>query len=116
MTRDDIVSFLRAGDSPLGNLPRAALDGVVRSVLDTNRLVRGHYHQRFSGRLTHVRAALDHAGTGLHSGLWQAHADAVDIVEVPFRHSQLTSPDATALIGPALAAILAGLARAAGQN
>src|SRR5690606_10026228 len=88
--------------SPIGNLPTAALDGVVRSVLDTNRLVRGHYHQRFDGKLVHVRAGNDHHGTNLTSDLWSAHAASLRVIEVPFKHSQLTSTEATAQIAPQL--------------
>ena len=105
-TRDDILAFLRAGDSPIGNLPTAALDGVVRSVLDTNRLVRGHYHQRFDGKLVHVRAGNDHHGTNLTSDLWSAHAASLRVIEVPFKHSQLTSTEATAQIAPQLRDLL----------
>jgi enterobactin synthetase component F len=98
-----LVDFLRRGDSPLGNLPEAALEGVVRSVLDTNRLVRGHVHRRYDGTLTHVRAALDHQGRNLVAGLWRAHAATVDPLDVPFLHPQLTSADAAALVAPELA-------------
>src|SRR5690606_39909389 len=55
-TREQVLAFLREGDSPLAHLPGQALDGVVRVVLDTNRLVRGHHHRRYDGVLTHVRA------------------------------------------------------------
>lgn len=102
-TRDAITRFLRKGKSPLGSLPDAALDGVIRGVLDTNRLVRGHYHRRFGGTVTHVRAALDHQGRGLTPQLWEPHVGAIDRIDVPFLHSQLTSPDATAQIAPELA-------------
>lgn len=109
VAREDVLAFLREGDSPLGNLPPTALDGVVRSVLDTNRLVRGHFHRRYGGTLTHVRAALDHQGTGLRPLLWQAHAARVEVIDVPFRHPQLTSPQATDKIAPKLAHLLAAL-------
>jgi len=102
VTRDGIVEFLRRGDSPLGGLPDAALDGVVRVVLDTNRLVRGHHHRRYDGTITHIRAALDHQGTSLTPDLWLAHAAGLDRVDVPFVHGQLTSPEATMLIAPDL--------------
>lgn len=102
-TREAIVAFLRAGDSPLGNLPGAALDGVVRVVLDTNRLVRNHYHGRYDGTVMHVRAGLDHKERpDLVPELWLAHAAALDCVEVPFLHPQLTAPAASALIAPEL--------------
>ena len=81
----------------------------MRSVLGTNRLVRGHYHHKFSGLLTHVHAALDHQGTSLTPGLWLDHAATVEVIDVPFRHPQLTSPDATRLIAPELARRLAAL-------
>ena len=45
-TRDAVVEFLRRGDSALGALPTRVLDGVVRTVTGTNRLIRGHHHRR----------------------------------------------------------------------
>jgi enterobactin synthetase component F len=102
-TRAAIIAFLRQGDSPLGNLPGTALDGVVRVVLDTNRLVRTHYHGRYEGTVMHVRAGLDHKDRpDLVPELWLAHAAALDCVEVPFLHPQLTALAASALIAPEL--------------
>ncbi len=101
-SREAIVGFLQAGDSPLGGLPEAALDGVIRVVLDTNRLVREHHHRPFGGRTTHVRAGLDHKDRPLTPDLWRPYAAELDVVEVPFLHPQLTGPAASALIAPAL--------------
>lgn len=102
-TREAIVGFLRAGDSPLGNLPASVLEGVARVVPETNRLVRGHHHSRLHGPLTHVRAALDHQDTALKPELWLAYADRIDVIEAQFLHPQLTSPAATAMVAPQLA-------------
>jgi enterobactin synthetase component F len=102
-SREAIIGFLRAGDSALGGLPDAAIEGVIRSVLGVNRLVRGHHHRRFDGVTTHVRAALDHkTRPHLAPQLWTPYAATLDVVEVPFLHPQLTSPAAVALIAPAL--------------
>jgi enterobactin synthetase component F len=107
-TQDKLIAFLRAGDSALGNLPAAALEGVVRVVTDTNRLIREHQHQRMAGTLTHVRAALDHANKPqLQAGRWSAYADRVEPLEVPLLHAQMTSAEATALIAPLLIARMA---------
>ncbi|MEN5060654.1 amino acid adenylation domain-containing protein [Luteimonas sp. TWI1416] len=107
-SREAIVEFLRRGDSALGNLPGDVLDGVVRAVVDTNRLVRLHHHTRYDGTLLHVRAGLDHVDRPqLQSALWQAHAARVEAVELPFRHGELTGRDATAAIAPLLDARLA---------
>ena len=104
-TRDKLIAFLRAGDSALGNLPAAALEGVVRVVTDTNRLIREHHHQRMAGTLTHVRAARDHAGKPqLQAAAWAPYADRIETLEVPLLHSQMTSAEATALIAPLLVA------------
>ncbi|MCD9032331.1 amino acid adenylation domain-containing protein [Luteimonas sp. Y-2-2-4F] len=111
-SREAIVDFLRRGDSALGNLPAAVLDGVVRAVTDTNRLVRRHHHARYDGTLLHVRAGHDHADRPqLQSALWQAHAARVEAVELPFRHGELTGRDATAAIAPLLDARLAAFDR-----
>lgn len=102
-TRDQVLAFLRRGDSALGNLPGQALDGVVRTVLDTNRLVRGHHHRTYDGALTHIRAGKDHAGRPqLQPELWAPHAARLDCISVPFLHSQLTGPEASAMIAPLL--------------
>ena len=107
-TRAAIVEFLRRGDSALGNLPGAVLDGVVRAVTDTNRLVRLHHHARFDGTLLHVRAGNDHADRPqLQSSLWAAHAAHVESIALPFLHAELTGRDATARIAPLLDARLA---------
>ncbi|KQP36178.1 non-ribosomal peptide synthetase [Pseudorhodoferax sp. Leaf274] len=107
-TRDKVVDFLRAGDTALGNLPAAALEGVVRVVTDTNRLIRQHRHQRMAGTLTHVRAARDHAGKPqLQAARWSAYAGRVDTLEVPLLHAQMTGAEATASIAPLLAARMA---------
>ena len=101
-SRAAVVAFLRQGGTALGALPEPVLDGVVRVVTDTNRLVRGHWHRRYGGRLTHVRAALDHAGRGLHAGLWAPHAAALDRIELPVLHPGMISDLAAAQLGPAL--------------
>ncbi len=104
-TQDKLIDFLRQGDSALGNLPVEALQGVVRVVTDTNRLIREHHHTRMGGVLTHIRAALDHADEPqLHAQRWAPYADEVDALEVPLVHAQMTGPQATQAIAPALAA------------
>lgn len=102
-SREKIVAFLREGDSTLGSLPEASLDGVVRVVTDTNRLVRGHQHRRFGGRITHIRATLDHVGTDLSADMWRAYAAEIDRLEVPFLHAHMASPEASLRIAPELA-------------
>ncbi|VDS08678.1 Enterobactin synthase component F [Paracoccus haematequi] len=103
-TRQKVVAFLRAGDTALGALPEAVLDGVVRTVTDTNRLVRGHHHRHWPGRLTHIRAGLDHRDRDLRAGMWRAYATHVEELSVPFLHPAMTSAAASALIAPMLAA------------
>lgn len=103
-SREKIVAFLREGESTLGALPEAALDGVVRVVTDTNRLVRGHYHRRFGGKITHIRASLDHVGTDLSADMWADYVGQIDPLEVPFLHAHMTSPEASKQIAPALIA------------
>ncbi|WP_343226168.1 amino acid adenylation domain-containing protein [Luteimonas sp. BDR2-5] len=113
-TRAAIVGFLRRGDSALGNLPDAVLDGVVRAVTDTNRLVRLHRHAHYDGTLLHIRAGRDHADRPqLQSALWQPHAARVESAELPFLHAELTGRDATAQVAPLLDARLAAFDQAA---
>lgn len=106
-SRARIVAFLRRGDSALGNLPGHVLDGVVRAVTGTNRLIREHHHRHFDGTLVHVRAGNDHAQRPhLQSALWQAHASRVDALPLPFLHAELTGRDAVAQLAPWLSARL----------
>lgn len=102
-TQAKLIAFLRQGDTALGHLPDAALEGVVRVVTDTNRLIRQHHHRRYAGRLTHVRAGLDHAAKPhLQSSLWAPYAGELVALEVPFLHAQLTGAQATQAIAPQL--------------
>ncbi|HSI40809.1 MAG TPA: amino acid adenylation domain-containing protein [Xanthobacteraceae bacterium] len=111
LTRPAVRAFLRAGDSALAALPEAALDGVVRAVESNSRLVRGHVHQRFGGKLLHFRAALDHQGRDLSPERWRTYVGAVEVVDVPSLHAHLTGFEATARIAPALSAALAAADR-----
>ncbi|WP_093535744.1 non-ribosomal peptide synthetase [Stenotrophomonas rhizophila] len=106
-SRERIVAFLRRGDSALGNLPGHVLDGVVRAVTGTNRLIREHHHRHFAGTLVHVRAGNDHAQRPhLQSALWQAHASRVEALPLPFLHAELTGREAVAQLAPWLSARL----------
>lgn len=106
-SRARILAFLRRGDSALGNLPDVVLDGVVRAVTGTNRLIRAHHHTRYDGPLLHVRAGHDHvARPQLQSALWQTHAASVEAIELPYLHAELTGRDAVAQIAPWLDAQL----------
>lgn len=107
LNRAAVRAFLRATDSPLGRLPEAALDGVVRVVAGNNALVRGHFHRRYDGVLTHFRAALDHQGRDLSPELWAPYAAQIDVIDVPSLHAHLTGPEATARVAPVLARALA---------
>lgn len=102
-TRDQVADFLRRGQSPLGNLPPRILEGVIGVVLGTNRLVRAHRHRRYDGCLTHIRAGADHQDRPqLRPDLWAPYCRELETIDVPFLHSQLTGPAASALIAPAL--------------
>lgn len=106
-SRERILAFLRRGGSALGSLPDVVLDGVVRAVTGTNRLIREHIHRPFDGTLVHVRAGRDHqARPQLQSALWRAHARKVQALELPFLHAELTGCDAVAQLAPWLSARL----------
>ena len=107
LNRASVLAFLRATDSPLGRLPDAALDGVVRVVAGNNRMVRGHFHLFYDGTVTHFRAALDHQGRDLSPDRWKAYAARVEVIDIPSLHAHLTGPEATALIAPVLSEALA---------
>ena len=102
MERAAVIDFLRRAGTPLGRLPEAALDGVVRVVEGNNRLVRGHHHRRFDGTITHFRAAHDHAGRDLSPTMWTPHAARVEVIDVPALHGEMMGEAAMAVIVPAL--------------
>ncbi|MCR0982413.1 amino acid adenylation domain-containing protein [Roseomonas populi] len=102
MERGAVIDFLRRGGTPLGRLPEAVLDGVVRVVEGNNRLVRGHHHRRLDGVLTHFRAARDHAGRALSPAMWAPYAAGVEVVDLPCLHGEMVGAEATRLIAPAL--------------
>lgn len=100
-SRERILAFLRRGGSVLGRLPDVVLDGVVRAVTGTNRLIREHHHRPYDGTLVHVRAGRDHhAQPQLQSALWMAHARKVQALELPYLHAELTGRDAVAQLAP----------------
>lgn len=103
VTRDQIVAFLRDQGGSLGSLPPQALDGVVRAVTDTNRLVRGHHHRHYDGVITHINAGADHDDKPqLVADTWSPYVAGIEIREVPFLHRQMTGPAASLIIGPLL--------------
>jgi enterobactin synthetase component F len=102
LERAAVIDFLRRAGTPLGRLPEAALDGVVRVVEGNNRLVRGHDHDRFDGTITHFRAARDHAGRDLSPGMWASHAERVEVIDVPALHGEMLGDAALRVIAPAL--------------
>lgn len=91
VSREDILGFLREAGHPLGHLPRAVQQGVVRSVQQTNRLVRSHRERPVRARVLHVHATRDHAGTGRSPQLWQEHCGGVDVLDLDCHHSDLVS-------------------------
>ncbi|WP_338662894.1 amino acid adenylation domain-containing protein [Pararoseomonas sp. SCSIO 73927] len=108
MERGAVIAFLRRGGTPLGRLPEAVLDGVVRVVEGNNRLVRGHRHRRYDGVITHFRAARDHAGRALSPAMWAPYAAAMEVVDLPCLHGEMVGAAATELIAPVLRRILGG--------
>lgn len=99
-TRRKVVAFLRNGDTALGSLPETVLDGVVRTVTDTNRLVRNHHHHRLPADLIHIRAGHDHKDRNLDAAMWAPYCEELEAVSVPFLHAAMTSAHASALIAP----------------
>jgi enterobactin synthetase component F len=100
---DKVVDFLRAGDSALGALPEPVLDGVIRTVTGTNRLIRAHRHRRWPGQLLHFRAARDHQDRDLSPEMWRAYVEGLEVIDLPLLHAEMTSDAASAVIGPELA-------------
>ncbi|MBT9384538.1 amino acid adenylation domain-containing protein [Pseudooceanicola sp. CBS1P-1] len=95
VSRTEILGFLRETGHPLGHLPMAAQHGVVRSVQEVNRLVRGHREPRVAAPVIHVHARLDHAGSDRTPQLWTPHAGALEVVDMDCRHADMVSDRAS---------------------
>ncbi|WP_245870212.1 amino acid adenylation domain-containing protein [Teichococcus rhizosphaerae] len=108
MRREAVLAFLRQSGTPLGRLPEAVLDGVMRVMEGNNRLVRGHRHRAFDGALLHIRAARDHAGRALSPAMWAPYAATVEVAEVPALHGEMIGAAAVSRIAPLLRARMAG--------
>ncbi|MDS9468838.1 amino acid adenylation domain-containing protein [Paracoccus sp. MBLB3053] len=100
-TRAKVVNFLRRGDSSLATLPETVLDAVTRLVAGTNRLLRSHLHRRFGGSVLHFCAAGQN-GNRFDPALWLEHAEALERIDLPFRHAEMVNATAARLIGPVL--------------
>ena len=91
-SRAKIVRFLKGRGSLMGALPADVLDAVVRLVTGTNQLMRGHHHRRYDGRITHIRAALDHAGRGFAPDLWAPYCTQVEALNIQCFHKDMIAP------------------------
>ncbi|WP_237708063.1 hypothetical protein [Oceanicola sp. S124] len=98
------MAFLKRRGATLAQLPEAALEGVIRSVQQVNRLVHGHHEQRLEGRLLHVRAELDHGESGVRPELWQPLCAELELAGLPCLHGQMVSAAMVGRLAPLLQA------------
>jgi len=115
-TAGPILALLARHGHPLASLPAPVTEGVIRSVMATNRLVRAHRERVFGGPLLHLAAVAEHRGTERQPGLWAAHADAIRPVALEFRHAQMVGEDAAPLVAAALRAAMADHAGVASRQ
>ncbi|MFW2589858.1 amino acid adenylation domain-containing protein [Sagittula sp. SSi028] len=92
-TRPAIMGFLAQQGHPLGLLPEAVQEGVVRSVQSTNALVRGHLERAITTSLVHVTALQDQIGSPRSAALWKPFTSAVHPITLDCRHHDLIQPD-----------------------
>ncbi|MVA22013.1 amino acid adenylation domain-containing protein [Agrobacterium vitis] len=112
LTREAVTTFLAESGSPLGKLPSAALDGMVRVVSLNNRLVRDHHHRRYDGPVLHFRAANDHSDEkGLRPERWEPYVGSLKVHDVPFVHAHMTGADVVARVVPIIKQALVDYAR-----
>lgn len=105
LTREAVMSFLRASGHPLGALSDDALEGIVRVVHHNSRLVRQHTHRPFDGDVLYFRAGLDHQGTTLSPQEWRPYVTgAIEVHEIASLHAHLTGPQATEAIAAVISA------------
>jgi len=98
----ETIAFLRGSDCVLGRLPDQTFHGIMRVILESNRLVRSHRHSSFDGAILHFRAALDHAGSNLSPDHWKPYASDITVIDIPSLHAHMTGRDASRLIAPEL--------------
>jgi len=111
LTRDAVVAFLRDSGHPLGGLDDRALDGVLRVVAANDRLVRGHRHRPFAGRLDHFRATEGNEARGLDPLAWRPHVGQIAVHDVRSVHGHMLTGPALGRIVPVLEARMAELER-----
>ncbi|PYE84483.1 non-ribosomal peptide synthetase [Pseudoroseicyclus aestuarii] len=103
-----ILAFLRERGSPLGLLPPAVAEGVVRAVQGTNALVRRHEDRALKGPLLHVAAAREHTSGRLKPEMWRPLCGKLQTEALPLRHAQMTGAEASAQVAALLAPHLSG--------
>lgn len=102
LDRAAVRARLRGSGHPLGELEDDVLDGVERVVEANNRLVRGHRHSRFEGRVLHFSAALDHEGEDLDADLWLPYAAEVVRIPIQALHREMTAGEPARAIAQVL--------------
>ncbi len=105
-TRVAVRAVLRTRGHVLGTLSDASLDGVIRAVTSTNRLVRRYRHRRLLGEVVHVQAALDHQDDGMDASLWAPHVDRVEAHALPTVHGRMAGAEASGRVAALLSARL----------
>ncbi|WP_222183765.1 non-ribosomal peptide synthetase [Geminicoccus harenae] len=111
LTRDAVVGFLRDSGHALGGLDDRALDGVLRVVAANDRLVRGHWHRPFAGRLDHFRATEGNETRGLDPLAWRSHVGQLVVHDVRSVHGHMLTEPALGRIVPVLEARMAEVER-----
>ncbi|MFX6277403.1 hypothetical protein ABTF87_19070, partial [Acinetobacter baumannii] len=65
--------------------------------------------------LLYFRAALDHAGTQLHPGLWKPYAEQLEVHDIACLHAHLTGTEAVAVMAPLMDTAMASAEHAQAQ-
>ncbi len=98
-SRVAVRKLLESRNHPLAAMSPDAFDGIVRSVLHNNRLVRSHRHGVLASGITYFRADLEHDTNGPSPYEWQPYVKgAIDVHNVTAKHSDMCGDRVSAIV------------------
>ncbi len=102
-SRRDVVQLLEERQHPLAAVSVTTFDGILRSVLHNNRLVRAHRHRPLAADVTYLRAAREHQTDGASPAEWHAYLrGALTVIDVDARHAEMCGSAVSARVADVL--------------
>lgn len=102
-TPEQVRRLLTEAGHPLAELSASAFEGILRTVLHNNRLVRAHRHAPIAGDLLYFRAARDHGSDGTSPAEWSQYVSGRQLtVDVDARHAEMPGRMASRVVADRL--------------